>query len=348
MHITFKRLLFLFLLPQISWAQNPDQIDFKSKFDQAVADYQKFESDHGHYIQTPNVNMHYSTWGNPQDTPLVWVHGSYQNSTEILEIVDRLVAAHIYVIAIDYYGHGLTDIPDKDVSIYHVADDIDYLLDHLHIDQTIIGGWSRGGTIVSAFYDSYPEKVKGIILEDGGSANWLLPRQMLSQEEVKNWYTKMSQYMNHTTFETQFDAFKHYYKEQDSDSQFWRLAYIKSNENDFWAWNLGLSEWLEESTIEDGVNGVFRTSTCSQFKSSTLFLQPLIVYRNLDVPMLIFDPTKDDANGFMNLTKQNQQLKSAHPELITYLVYVDASHSVHYQQPDKFTTDVLAFINSLK
>lgn len=113
MNTTFKQLLFLFLLPHIAWSQKQEPIDFKSRFDLAVAEYQKFESDHGHYIQTPNVNMHYSTWGNPKDSPLVWVHGSYQNSTEILEIVDRLVAAHIYVIAIDYYGHGLTNIPDK-------------------------------------------------------------------------------------------------------------------------------------------------------------------------------------------------------------------------------------------
>jgi pimeloyl-ACP methyl ester carboxylesterase len=42
-------------------------------------------------------------------------------------------------------------------------------MDQLKIKKAVIGGWSRGGYISTAFYDTYPERVLGLILEDGGS-----------------------------------------------------------------------------------------------------------------------------------------------------------------------------------
>ena len=338
--------VFLFL-GVVTYAQNSNTatIDYNQQFNEAKKAYQMFESNHGHFIQTSNVNMHYSTWGNPKHTPFIWIHGTYQNSMEILEIVDQLVDNKLYVIAIDYYGHGLTEIPDKEVSIYNVADDINTLLNHLDISKTIVGGLSRGGTIASAFYDSYPEYVLGLVLEDGGSANWLRPRQELKQEQVVERYTKMYQHRRDTVFDSQFEAYKYYYDDKDLSNQYWLLAYIKANKDNKWAMNIGLSEWLEESSLEESLDGIFRPTLCTLFKSSTLFLEPKIVFRNLDVPILIIDPTLDDKSGFMALNEQNKQLKQMHPQLITHLTYEDATHMAHYQKPERFVADVLKFVN---
>ncbi len=137
------------------------------------AEFAKFEQAHDHYIQTDNVKMHYLTWGKPTGTPIVWAHGTGSNAYEMLGFADSLVKKGCFVISIDYYGHGFTPIPDKEVSLYHVADDIKFLLDHLKIKKAIIGGWSRGGSISTVFYDAYPDRVLGLILEDGGSAAWV-------------------------------------------------------------------------------------------------------------------------------------------------------------------------------
>ncbi|NHQ68944.1 alpha/beta fold hydrolase, partial [Elizabethkingia miricola] len=96
----------------------------------------------------------------------------YSNAYELYEIVEQLVQLNLHVIAVDYFGHGFTSIPQKDVSIYDVADDIKFLLDKLKIKKAIIGGWSRGGSISTAFYNAYPELVQALILEDGGSVAW--------------------------------------------------------------------------------------------------------------------------------------------------------------------------------
>lgn len=339
-------ILFFVLSVGMSSAQNTVSIDFKQKFKEAIKAYEAFEEQHGHFIQTDHVNMHYSTWGNPKHTPLVWIHGSYQNTTELLDIVDRIVEDEIYVIAIDYYGHGLTKIPNKEVSIYNVADDIKVLLEHLEINKAIIGGLSRGGTIASAFYDSYPFKVLALILEDGGSVNWLRSRQELPKETVIKRYTEMYKHRRDTSFTTQFEAYSYYYDKTNKSNQYWLFAYIKENHLGQWAMNIGLAKWLEESSFQESLDGIFKPSTCTLFKSSTLFLEPKIVFRNLHVPMLIFDPTKDDDNGFMAFTEDNAILKAKHPNLITHLIYNNATHMLHYQQPERFVKDVLEFINT--
>ncbi len=113
-------------------------------FWEAKQEFRKFESEHGHFIKTPNAKVHYLTWGNPNDLPLIWSHGSFSNGYELLHVADNLVDAGYYIIAVDYYGHGQTSLPSHDVSLYHVADDIKFLMDHLKIDKAVIGGWSRG------------------------------------------------------------------------------------------------------------------------------------------------------------------------------------------------------------
>ncbi|WGQ12605.1 alpha/beta fold hydrolase [Pedobacter gandavensis] len=75
---------------------------------------------------------------------------------------------HKNLIAIDYYGHGQTDIPTHPVSLYHVGDDIKQLMDQLEIKKAVIGGWSRGGGVSTAFYDAYPEFITHIIFENTG------------------------------------------------------------------------------------------------------------------------------------------------------------------------------------
>ena len=102
---------------------NQDAINQSKLYNEFRVDFYKYEKQHGHYIQTNNVKMHYLEWGNPKNPTLIWIHGTYSNGYELYEIIDDLVKMNLHVIAIDYYGHGFTDIPKKDVSIYHVVDD---------------------------------------------------------------------------------------------------------------------------------------------------------------------------------------------------------------------------------
>ena len=116
-----------------------DRLHAEELYKKAKVNFANFEKVHGHFIETKNVRMHYLTWGRPSGIPLIWSHGSFTNGYEMLNIADSLAKANYYIIAIDYYGHGQTAIPDHEVSLYHVADDIKFLMDKLNIKKSVIG-----------------------------------------------------------------------------------------------------------------------------------------------------------------------------------------------------------------
>lgn len=124
-------LAFLTLATCNAYAQillNPD-FNLKLKYDSATTQFESYERLHGGFIQTQNIKMHYLHWGNPKDTPIIWIHGSFTNAYELAGIAEEIVRRGYYLIAIDYYGHGLTKIPKHEVSLFHVADDIKALMD---------------------------------------------------------------------------------------------------------------------------------------------------------------------------------------------------------------------------
>lgn len=123
-------ILFFGFSPLLLWSQDsPSQpVNIKAKYDSAQVAFTQFEKKHGGFIQTKNVKMHYLEWGNPRHTPFIWIHGSFTNAYEFADLAKELVQKGYYVIAIDYYGHGQTPIPAQDVSLYHVADDINTLM----------------------------------------------------------------------------------------------------------------------------------------------------------------------------------------------------------------------------
>ena len=316
------------------------------------AEFVKFEQAHGHYIQTPNVKMHYLTWGKPTGIPIVWAHGTGGNAHEMLELADSLAKKGCYVISIDYYGHGFTPIPDKEVSLYHVADDIKFLLDNLNIKKTVIGGWSRGGSVATAFYDAYPERVLGLILEDGGSVAWATNDHKESMDSITVKRSKeFAEYgaFDKMTFVSEFKASKQWV---DSDAYnqkhiFQTLASVKKNATGSWSLNPGLTELCGENSAEEFLTLMYRPFASTRlFGISTVLLNPKLIYRNLDVPMLILDPVSD--NDQFAFEKENAKLQQAHPKMITHKVYKETSHALKYEHPDGFLTDVASLLSRVK
>lgn len=349
--INFKHLLRIGVLVvyNVCIAQiSTDDLTKTQLFENAMKDYHSFELAHGHTIQTENVNMHYLTWGDPKALPIVWIHGTGSDSYELISFADSIVAMGCYLISIDYYGHGQTPIPQKEVSVYHVADDIKFLIDSLGINKVLIGGFSRGGTIATAFYDVYPENVLGIILEDGGSVNWRRPYHKVGLDSVKvkikEWFTPLD---TAPSFSNQKEAFMYYYNEKDTTSQFQLLNSIRMSDSNGWDQNPGLWKWLDEDSTEGLIKSIFNSTLSPMFEYSTINLEPRIVYRNLSVPMLIFDP-QSDSDWNMDFTEENKALAEKHPELITHKIYENTGHAVKFQRPERFIKDLAQFVNKVK
>jgi len=333
-----------------------DSIIQLNLYNQYKTEFEKYEQLHGKYIQTNNTKLHYLEWGNAKNPTLIWIHGTYSNGYELYEIVDELVQMNLHVIAIDYYGHGFTPIPQKDVSIYDVADDIKFLLDKLKIKKAIIGGWSRGGTISTAFYDAYPQMVQALILEDGGSVAWDFNVKSTDIEkdivDIKQYYHNKKELI----FDTEFEAYWYMYNnwgikgkqgEKLKKEIFTSYARIKKNENGKFEINPRAEELTGENNAEENIAIIYTPFTAKySFGASTHQLNPKIIYRNLTIPMLIFDPISK--NDWFDFKDENAALAQKHPSFIIHKVYEKTWHGVKDERPNDVLNDIKVFLNHNK
>lgn len=337
------KLLLILFFPLSIVAQNSAESDLKEQFVKDSLAYVLFEKEHGNYIQTGNVNMHYLEWGNPKDPTLVWIHGTYSNGTEIIEIVDSLVKSGLHILAIDYYGHGKTGIPQKEVSLYDIADDIKFLLDSKKIKSTFISGWSRGGSIATAFYDSYSCMVKGIVLIDGGAANWIRKRQSLSEEKINSHFQKLEGNIAKNYYQSQYELYKANYS---TDYPLWNSYNFSffGEESEGWTFNPNLQAWLQDNTIELKKQQFYKPATANLFNQSTFFMLPEVIYRDLKTRILIIDPLKDDEEGLFSFSDEYLKVQAINPNLVNISKYPNATHAVIFEEPVRLQNEIINFI----
>ncbi|MBB5638504.1 pimeloyl-ACP methyl ester carboxylesterase [Pedobacter cryoconitis] len=344
---------FLFLSVVISnplMAQHGITADQANLYTRAKSDYLEFEQIHGGYVQTDHVKMHYLLWGNPKDTPLIWSHGSLSHSYELANIAKLLTDGGYYLIAVDYYGHGKTPIPEKEVSLYNSADDIAVLMDSLQLDRAVIGGFSRGGYIAAAFYQSYPERVRGLILEDGGSVAFNSYNHRMSEEslhlKIESMTPEKGVVNNYeASFADEKAAYQSLYDQSMGGTQF-ELLNIVRQQGDHWVTYAGLSDFFYMKDEKQFRDLVLKPNHAPLYGASITMVQPKIIFRNLHVPMLILDPVSD--HDPMPFEKENIALAMKFPKLIKRVEYPGIEHNIHYEQPEQFSKELIKFLEMVK
>jgi pimeloyl-ACP methyl ester carboxylesterase len=101
------------------------------------------------------------------DRPLVLIHGLLMNRHMFDRLGPEMAARGNRVLTIDLLGHGLSDRPSKMVnySMTFFAQQVVGLLDHLELDQAVIGGTSLGANATLETAHLFPERVRGMMLE---------------------------------------------------------------------------------------------------------------------------------------------------------------------------------------
>lgn len=345
--LLFLHLLFGTTIYAQSSEANTVNNQVAAAYKRAKADFLRFEKAHGHFIQTNNARMHYLTWGRATGIPLIWAHGSFSNAYELLPVADSLVKAGYFVIGIDYYGHGQTPIPAHEVSLHHVADDIAALMDKRKIMKAVVGGWSRGGAVATAFFDAYPERVLGLVLEDGGSVAMNNFYHRLSEDSLARRVKQIYyQEVIDTTYDSELAAYQVMFDTSVKSSQFDNLAWIQKVGESKWGIGHGLFKLFNMQTPEQFIDNIQKSTAVPLFAESAAVLEPKITFRNLRVPMLILDPiSKDDLQPF---ERQNAALQKMHPHLINHRIYENTGHNIHYERKKEFVADLAKFLDSVK
>ena len=66
----------------------------------------------------------------------------------------------------DLRGHGESEATPPPYTLVDLAEDLRQILDHLAIEQVILGGLSMGGYVALAFAGRYPERLRALLLLD--------------------------------------------------------------------------------------------------------------------------------------------------------------------------------------
>ncbi|SFO99463.1 alpha/beta fold hydrolase [Pseudomonas borbori] len=117
--------------------------------------------------------------------PVLLVHG-LGSSTRDWEYQIPELAAHYRVVAIDIRGHGRSDKPRERYSIAVFAEDVAALIEHLGLEKVHLVGISMGGMIGFQLGVERPELLESLcIVNSGPEVKAKSPRDFL--EIVKRW-----------------------------------------------------------------------------------------------------------------------------------------------------------------
>jgi pimeloyl-ACP methyl ester carboxylesterase len=101
------------------------------------------------------------------DRPIVLMHGLLLNRHMFDRLGPEMAAAGNRVIAVDLLGHGHSDRP-ADMSQYSMtffARQVEALLDHLELEEAVIGGTSLGANVALETAYISPRRVRAMVLE---------------------------------------------------------------------------------------------------------------------------------------------------------------------------------------
>lgn len=132
------------------------------------------------YVKAPLGQLHYRDVGPRNKTPIILLHQSPMSMMQWADVQNALVAKGHRVITVDSPGNGLSDIPDHQITIEEMADNLVALFDQLKIKKAVMGGHHTGAQIATAFTARHQDRVAALILH--GAPMW--PQEELDRRQA--------------------------------------------------------------------------------------------------------------------------------------------------------------------
>ncbi len=116
--------------------------------------------------------------------PVVCLHGITAQSRAFTTAA-RLVGRDRGLVGVDLRGRGDSDKPDSGYGLEAHAGDVIRVLDHLGLGDATIAGHSMGAFVALRTALAYPDRVRALVLLDGGWPRTEVPSQEEMTEEQK-------------------------------------------------------------------------------------------------------------------------------------------------------------------
>ncbi len=111
----------------------------------------------GHYLNTRGFKMYYETYG--KGSPLLIIHGNGGSINNFLYQIPYFSQKYKVILA-DSRAQGKSTDNGDSLSYEMMTDDLNALLDSLHLDSCYVIGWSDGGINGLLLAIRHPDKVK--------------------------------------------------------------------------------------------------------------------------------------------------------------------------------------------
>jgi pimeloyl-ACP methyl ester carboxylesterase len=112
-----------------------------------------------------DLKLYYAERGDPSGPPVVLLHGLTMSSRTMERLAGSLPDHR--VLLLDLHGHGKSTTPRRPdrYLVSEFADDVVALLDHLGIDEAVVGGLSLGANVAYEVALRHPARVRALVLE---------------------------------------------------------------------------------------------------------------------------------------------------------------------------------------
>jgi pimeloyl-ACP methyl ester carboxylesterase len=118
------------------------------------------------FIEANSLRFHALDWGGHGEW-LVCLHG-LASQAHIWDLVAPRLSDAFHVVAVDQRGHGLSDKPGSGYDFATITSDLDAILTAQKIDRAVLAGHSWGGNVALQYAVDHPDRVRGLVLIDGG------------------------------------------------------------------------------------------------------------------------------------------------------------------------------------
>ncbi len=177
-------------------------------------------------VDVPGGTLHVGRWGKGEPT-VIAIHGITANHLSMHPLADQLGEQYT-VIAPDLRGRaGSFEVPGPAGMGRH-ADDVVAVMDHAGIDQAVVLGHSMGGFVSVVLAHKAPERVRSLVLVDGGIPLQLPPPLAeMSVEELTRAIIGPSLDRLRMTFESE-DAYLDFWRPHPALADYWN-EYVEAH-----------------------------------------------------------------------------------------------------------------------
>ena len=298
--------------------------------------YQPRRVSRSEFVPVRNLTYHVRLWGQPQAgrAPLVMVHGWMDVGASWQFVIDAL-ARDRFIIAPDWRGYGLTEVPGADN--YWFPDylaDLDALLDHYAPDQPVdLAGHSMGGNVAMIYSGARPARILRLVnLEGFGLAD---TRPAQAPGRYAQWMDEIKAFHRGEKDLKAYDSV---------DGVARRL--MKTNAR----LSLDKAQWLARHWAREDADGRWRIlgDPAHKIVSATLWRteEALELYRRISAPVLWVEASDDSlANWWKGrFTHAQFQERLAHVPQVAKARIEEAGHMLHHDQPEAVARQIENFL----